>query len=137
MNYEREIYTFASNCAGRHGKGSALEAKQKHGAIYGIGIGLQGNAYAIPTKDAHLKVLPLKTIAYHVKDFIEFARKNPTWRFNVVKIGCGLAGYKESEISPMFAFAPSNVFLPDGWAVEYNSDNDPMDGPLIKLFGGD
>jgi hypothetical protein len=53
------VFVFGSNLAGRHGKGAALWARQHRGAIYGQGVGRQGNAYAIPIKDGQLRVLPL------------------------------------------------------------------------------
>lgn len=109
------IFVFGSNLAGRHGKGSALEARQKYGAEYGVGVGRTGNAYAIPTKDRKLCVLPLADIARHVADFVEYAKAHPELRFAVVRIGCGLAGYRESQIAPLFAGAPSNCRLPEGW----------------------
>jgi hypothetical protein len=109
------IFVFGSNLAGRHGKGAALFAKQYHGAIYGQGIGIQGNSYGIPTKDAKLKTLPLVVIAKHVRDFIQYANDHPELSFQVTKIGCGLAGYKEEDIAPMFLIAPNNCHLPDGW----------------------
>ena len=109
------ILVFGSNLAGRHGAGSALEAAKKHGAVYGRGVGRQGNAYAIPTKDAQLRPLPLWRIQEYVWDFLRYARDHPSDVFVVVKIGCGLAGFKESEIAPMFYLAPENVALPEGW----------------------
>ena len=45
-----KIFVFGSNLAGRHGKGAALDAKNKYGAIYGVGFGRTGNSYAIPQK---------------------------------------------------------------------------------------
>jgi hypothetical protein len=110
----RTIFVFGSNLAGRHGKGAALYARQHHGAVYGQGEGLQGDSYAIPTKDAHLRTLPLVEIAARVETFLTFARQfNAT--FVVTRIGCGLAGYTDAQIAPMFASAPSNCILPDGW----------------------
>ena len=109
------IFVFGSNLAGRHGKGAALHAKKFHGAIYGQGIGLQGNSYGIPTKDHRVKTLPLDTIKPHVDDFIDFAKANPLLSFQVTKIGCGLAGYGEHEIAPMFIGASSNCILPPKW----------------------
>ncbi len=109
------IFVFGSNLAGRHGKGAALDAVRKHGAIYGQGIGLQGNSYAIPTKDVNIKTLPLPDIEKHVKVFIYFARHHWHMTFNVTRIGCGLAGYKDVDIGPMFRYAPSNCLLPDEW----------------------
>lgn len=107
-----DIFVFGSNLAGRHGKGSALEAVQKHGACYGVGTGRYGNSYAIPTKSHRLRILTLETIAWHVENFKRHARDNPGDTFNVVAIGCGLAGYKPEQIAPMFVGSPDNVVLP-------------------------
>jgi len=109
------IFVFGSNLAGRHGKGAALFARQNHGAEYGVGIGRTGNSYAIPTKGHSIKPIPLTSIAGFVMEFIAYARRNPELEFEVTKIGCGLAGYKESDIAPMFKDAPPNCHLPDGW----------------------
>lgn len=107
-----DVFVFGSNLAGRHGRGSALEAVRNHGACYGVGIGRFGNSYAIPTKSHSLKILPLETIAWHVENFKRYARDNPTDVFNVVAIGCGLAGYQPWQIAPMFIGSPGNVRLP-------------------------
>lgn len=109
------IFVFGSNLAGRHGKGAALCALRNHGAIYGQGVGRQGNSYAIPTKDARIRTLPLDRIAVYVSEFLEYARQNPDTEFEVTRIGCGLAGYKEADIKPMFKEAPRNCHLPDWW----------------------
>lgn len=109
------VFVFGSNLAGQHGKGAALCALRSHGAIYGQGVGRQGNSYAIPTKDAHLRTLPLDRIAEYVAEFLEYARQNPDVDFEVTKIGCGLAGYKEAAIKPMFKGASLNCKLPDQW----------------------
>lgn len=109
----KEIFVFGSNLAGRHGKGAALHARQKWGAIYGQGEGLQGNSYAIPTKDKWLGALPLPVIEEHVKKFIDFAHTNPTLKFKLTAVGCGLAGYAAKQIAPMFNGAPANVIKPD------------------------
>lgn len=109
------IFVFGSNLAGRHGKGAALFARQNHGAVYGVGAGRTGNSYAIPTKDENLRTLPLGTIGHYVDQFINYALDNLDLEFEVTKIGCGLAGYKESQIAPMFVGAPDNCHLPEGW----------------------
>ena len=106
------IFVFGSNLAGRHGRGSAKEAVEKHGAIYGIGIGLQGQSYAIPTKTADLQILSLETIKWHVEYFEFFAMAHRQLIFNVVAIGCGLAGYSPKQIGPLFQYRPINVNLP-------------------------
>lgn len=110
-----EIFVFGSNLAGRHGKGAALTARLKYGAVYGVGIGPTGNAYAIPTKDAQLRTLPLGVIEPYVREFINYARGNPQLRFLVTRVGCGLAGYDDSDIAPMFVGAPPNCELPVSW----------------------
>lgn len=109
---KKEVFVFGSNLAGRHGAGSAAEAVTYWGAVYGIGEGRQGNAYAIPTKDAKLRTLPLEKIRTSVALFIGYARANPEIDFRLVAIGCGLAGYAPAEIAPMFADAPPNVKKP-------------------------
>jgi hypothetical protein len=109
------VFVFGSNLAGRHGKGAALCALRRHGAIYGQGVGRQGNSYAIPTKDARIRTLPLDRIAVYVAEFLDYARQSPDVEFEVTKIGCGLAGYKEADIKPMFKGAPTNCKLPDWW----------------------
>ncbi len=108
-----EIFVFGSNLAGRHGKGAALHARKHHGAIYGQGVGLQGESYAIPTKDERLQTLPLDAIEAHVYWFLVFARERPDLTFRLTPIGCGLAGYKPEQIGPMFRDAHSNVIIPD------------------------
>lgn len=109
------IFVFGSNLAGRHGKGAALYAYKHHGALYGQGVGRQGMSYAIPTKDSGLMTLPLWVIEGYVKDFILYAKKHPQLTFQLTRIGCGLAGYKDSDIAPMFKDAPNNVNKPTGW----------------------
>jgi hypothetical protein len=110
-----EIFVFGSNEAGRHGKGAALFARQNHGAVYGQGVGRTGNAYAIPTKDLNIRTLPLLRIEQYVLDFIEYAYDHPELTFNVTRIGCGLAGYRDEDIAPLFKGAPDNCNLPDEW----------------------
>lgn len=108
-----EIFVFGSNEAGRHGKGAALYARQHHGAIYGQGVGRQGDSYAIPTKDGALRTLPIRDIQGYANAFISYACRNSNLQFKLTAIGCGLAGYKPSDIAPLFAHAPANVRMPD------------------------
>lgn len=110
-----KIFVFGSNLAGRHGKGAALDARWKYGAKYGVGVGRTGNAYAIPTKGFNLCTLPLDYIESEVSIFLQYAADHPELEFFVTKIGCGLAGYKEHQIAPMFRGAPANCELPEGW----------------------
>lgn len=115
-----EIFVFGSNLAGRHGRGAALHAAQFCGAEYGIGIGRTGNAYAIPTKNENLVPLSLPVIEEYVTQFIEYAKEHPELKFYVTRIGCGLAGYKDSQIAPFFADAPHNCKLPTEWLEIYS-----------------
>lgn len=112
MTDKTRIFVFGSNLAGRHGAGSALEAAKKHGAKRGQGTGLQGRSYAIPTKDVALRQMSLDQIKPHVVYFLWFAKNRPDWQFDVVAIGCGLAGYAPEQIGPMFAGATRNINLP-------------------------
>lgn len=126
----REIFVFGSNLAGRHGAGAALTAKNLHGAVYGKGFGLFGNSYAIPTKDGRgrrdltdpKETLPLEKIAYYVGEFLTFAKNHPKHTFYITRIGCGRAGYKDEQIAPLFAGAPTNCILPEGWREMCNTD---------------
>lgn len=111
------IFVFGSNLAGRHGAGAAKYALQHHGAVYGRGTGIQGSSYALPTKDERLRTLQLGTIKHYVNLFIEFASANQNLDFKLTRIGCGLAGYSDQEITALFPpVLPGNVFVPPEWA---------------------
>ena len=101
------IRVFGSNRAGRHGKGYALVCKKLYGAIYGQGVGKQGNCYGIPTKDGRIKTLPLDEIKPYVDQFIQYAKDHREYYFKVSKVGCGLAGYNPVDIAPFFREAKS------------------------------
>jgi hypothetical protein len=118
----KSIFVFGSNEAGRHGKGAALFAKKNHGAVYGQGWGLQGTSFAIPTKDAYLKVLPLDKIGAYVKAFLDFARSNPDMLFQLTPIGTGLAGYDKEDILRILYHneVPVNVVLTREWIRNYS-----------------
>lgn len=109
------IFVFGSNLAGRHGAGAALYAKEHYGAEYGKAEGPTGSAYALPTCSADIQPLPLADIRVHVQFFLDYARAHPELQFQVTRVGCGLAGYTDAEIAPMFAAAPDNVWLPSAW----------------------
>ena len=104
-----EIFVFGSNLAGAHGGGAAYIACRKVGAIWGQGVGLQGQSYAIPTMQGGVE-----TIKPYVDEFIEFARQHPEYKFLVTRIGCGIAGFTDEEIAPLFVNAVDleNVILP-------------------------
>lgn len=110
-----ELFVFGSNLAGRHGKGAAKDALRLYGAVYGQGIGLQGRSYAIPTKDHHLGVLPLMDIRRRIKVFVDFTRNNPQLSFYITRVGCGLAGYKDEEVAPLFKGIQLNCRIHRHW----------------------
>ena len=107
-----EIFVFGSNLKGMHGGGAAYIAYRKFGAIMGQGVGLQGQSYAIPTMQGGVE-----TIRPYVDEFIAFAKEHPTLTFLVTRIGCGIAGFTDNEISPLFekAHDVENIVLPPGW----------------------
>lgn len=111
-----EIFVFGSNLAGVHGAGAALEANKNFGAAWGQGIGASGQSWAIPTKDYNINTCKLYDIFYYVVGFIKYAESHPELEFFITRIGCGLAGYKDEDIAPMFAKVPSNCNLPIEWA---------------------
>ncbi len=107
-----EIFVFGSNLAGSHGGGAARLAYNRFGAKWGQGVGLQGQSYAIPTMQGGVE-----TIRPYVDEFISFAQQHPELTFLVTKIGCGIAGFTEEEIAPLFADAHlvPNIVLPRNW----------------------
>lgn len=106
---KNEIFVFGSNLAGQHKGGSAKAAHLKFGAEWGVGVGLTGQAYAIPTMQGGVE-----TIKPYVDEFIEFAKVHTELKFLVTRIGCGIAGFKDEEIAPLFkkAISVCNIFLP-------------------------
>lgn len=107
-----EIFVFGSNLLGHHGGGAALCAYKKFGAIWGVGAGIQGQSYGIPTM--HGGVPAIKP---YVDDFVEYARQHPENRFLLTRVGCGIAGFRDEEIAPLFAAALDmpNVTFPMEW----------------------
>ena len=110
-----EIFVFGSNLAGAHGGGAARIALEDFGAIWGQGVGLQGQSYAIPTMQGGIE-----TIKPYVDEFIEFAKQHQELFFYVTRIGCGIAGFLDEEIAPLFknALDLANVVLPESF-VEF------------------
>lgn len=111
---ENEIFVFGSNAEGAHFGGAARVAKEKFGAVLGMGEGLQGQSYAVPTMEG------LGNLQDAVWRFIFFATHNPQLTFLVTKLGTGIAGYKIEQIAPLFRNTPINVILPKEFA-DFNS----------------
>ena len=107
-----EIFVFGSNLAGAHGGGAARLAYNRFGAVWGQGVGLQGQSYAIPTMQGGVE-----TIKPYVDEFIAFALIHREYKFFVTRIGCGIAGFTDKEIAPLFeaAYGIENIVLPENW----------------------
>lgn len=107
-----EVFVFGSNLHGMHGGGAAYVAFRQFGAVMGCGVGLRGQSYAIPTMQGGVE-----TIKPYVDEFIAFAKAHPELFFYVTRIGCGIAGFKDKEIAPLFSEAVEveNVCLPEAF----------------------
>ncbi len=107
-----EVFVFGSNLAGSHGGGAAYVAWRRFGAVMGQGVGLQGQSYAIPTMQGGVE-----TIKPYVDEFIAFAKTHPELFFYVTRIGCGIAGFRDEEIAPLFSDAVGvpNICLPESF----------------------
>ena len=107
-----EVFVFGSNLAGSHGGGAAYVAWRKFGAIMGQGVGLQGQSYGIPTMHGGVAA-----IRPYVDEFIAFAKAHPELFFYVTRIGCGIAGFRDEEIAPLFTAARGipNICLPESF----------------------
>lgn len=109
------IFVFGSNLSGHHGAGAALTAYRLHGARHGVGFGLCGKSFAIPTKDRFIQTLSVPKIEKFVDAFLEFARGRPDLDFMVTRIGCGLAGLPDEQMADLFSWAPTNCYFDTKW----------------------
>ena len=109
-----EIFVFGSNLAGSHGGGAARAAYDHFGAIWGLGVGMQGQSYAIPTMHGGADV-----IKPYVDQFIDFAASHREYTFLVTRIGCGIAGFTAKDMAPLFAAAldVENILLPEDFVM--------------------
>lgn len=116
------IFVFGSNMSGYHGAGAARVAHKYHGAIYGIGEGHEGNSYALPTMGYKINHLPLNKVKDNIEKFKDYARKNPELRFKVTCVGCGLAGFRDDQIAPLFSDSPKNCYFDTKWKIYLGND---------------
>ena len=116
---KNEIFVFGSNLAGHHAGGAARVAHLRFGAVWGQGVGMQGQCYAIPTMHGGVDA-----IKPYVDQFISFAQAHADLKFLVTRIGCGIAGFTPDEIAPLFADAMplENVLLPQDFVQVINSN---------------
>lgn len=129
---DNAIFVFGANQLGIHGKGAALHAAKFYGAEKGVGEGLTGYSYAIPTKSTPNASLRLEQVKYHVDKFLEFAGAHQDKIFQVTRIGCGLAGFSDEQIYPLFSKRSENVLLSRKWLKIEN----PELAPAIVIAGG-
>jgi len=111
---KNEIFVFGSNESGIHGAGAAKLAYEKFGATYGVGFGLQGLSFAIPTKDWQIQSLNRTLIRNYVNRAKAYFMMNNNLTFLVTEVGCGLAGHSPKDIAPMFIGCENfkNIHLP-------------------------
>jgi hypothetical protein len=112
---KNEIFVFGSNANGAHAGGAALQAFQKFGARIGIEEGLTGRSYAFPTLDKNMKKVSITAFKKSVTKLYTTANEYPDKKFLLTKVGCGIAGFDESEVKALFVNAPENVILPEDW----------------------
>lgn len=118
MKLDHMIFVFGSNLSGIHGAGAARYAAVHKGAIFNIGEGPMGSAYALPTKGFLLAPMTLEEVQKHVKKFIAFAKEHDYMMFQITRIGTGLSGFKDTDIAQMFldvATPDSNCFFDTAW----------------------
>ena len=119
-----QILVFGSNLLGMHGGGAARYAHDQRGAVWGVGEGPTGQCYALPTKHDFTRSLHILEVADKVNGFLLYAEANPDTVFFVTRIGCGLAGFTDDDIGPLFADAPTNCDFAVEWA-QYLEDGAP------------
>jgi hypothetical protein len=117
-----EVFVFGSNEAGIHGLGAALEARKSFGASIGVGVGYMSaggskHSYAIPTKNKQIRTLSMGAIQGYITEFVMYAKDNSQTVFFITRIGCGLAGYKDYQIAPLFKDCGDNVIFPKEWEI--------------------
>jgi hypothetical protein len=112
---KQRIFVFGSNLSGIHGAGAAAFAYKKHGAVWKQGEGWAGNSYALPTVGKNIEPMTLAEVVPHVNTFLQFAKNHPEFEFQVTRVGCGLAGFTDAEIAPLFAGAPENCLFDTAW----------------------
>ncbi len=116
------VFVFGSNMAGQHDGGAARVAAQHFAAVKGVGRGWAGQSFAIPTLNEHLQQMPLAQIEHYVDDFKIYAKNHPKMKYFLTALGCGIAGYKVSEIAPLFKGIHHNVIFPESFRPYIEED---------------
>ena len=140
---ENQIFVFGSNRRGVHGAGAAFLAKKVFGAKAGVGLGLTGQCYALPTKGFEIETLSLSEIEVSFQRFIKCVIDNPQLDFLLTKVGCGLAGYTTDDIAREFWHGmehngqkkiPVNLWVPREFifSVDYEESLFHLGGNKLK-----
>lgn len=109
-----QVFVFGSNAEGQHWAGAARVAHESFGAEWGVGEGLTGSTYAIPTMTG------IDDLHEAVDRFLDFAESNADLTFLVTRIGCGIAGHEPSEVAEAFRDHPTNVIIPADFQAALN-----------------
>lgn len=121
---KNQVLVFGSNTQGKHGKGSAKIASDYCGAKYGQAEGLQGQSFAIITKDLTVQKHPSRTkeqIIQQIGKLYQFAISRPDLEFIVAYSGTGhnLNYYSPKDMGSMFYCAgniPKNITFEEEFA---------------------
>jgi hypothetical protein len=108
---ENEIFVFGSNLAGQHIGGAAKQAHEQFGAEIGVGEGMTGQCYAFPTLGNNFEKLPFHMLRRSVRKLYQCCIDFPSFSFLLTPVGTGIAGYKVSEIAPLFKNHPQNLII--------------------------
>jgi hypothetical protein len=110
-----KIFVFGSNLDGQHAGGAARYAHLHHAAAMGVGEGLTGTSYALPTVGHDFTPMPIEEVADHVRTFLDYAASHPDEMFQVTRVGCGIAGFSDEQIAHLFTMAPRNCLFDSAW----------------------
>jgi hypothetical protein len=117
------VFVFGSNLSGKHQDGVAAFAAKHYKAEFGIGEGPTGKSYAVPIADEHLENLPIIDIQWHVEQLLAYARTQREARFQLTRLGCGVGGFTDMQLAPMFKKTSDNLFVPGRWmAINHQLD---------------
>jgi hypothetical protein len=113
------IFVFGSNLSGFHGAGAARYAHKNKGAVMGVGEGMTGDCYALPTKGLNITSMSLYRISKHIKRFVNYAQiSNGSKQYQVTRVGTGLSGFKDKDIAELFypyVKQDCNLFFDTAW----------------------
>lgn len=114
--HPNEVFVFGSNANGNHYGGAANLAYQRFGAVWGVGEGLRGNSYALPTLNRNMERVSIGALKQAFKHLFQEIDFNPELCFLLTKVGCGIAGYTVEEVARTF-WESVNSFYDGRWTT--------------------